>query len=53
MCEATRIRHATVEDVPTILGFIRALARYEHLEHQVTADGDGLRSVLFGERPAA
>jgi GNAT superfamily N-acetyltransferase len=53
MSEATRIRHATVEDVPTILGFIRALARYENLEHQVTVDEAGLRSVLFGERPAA
>lgn len=53
MSEVARIRHATVEDVPTILGFIRALARYEHLEHQVTADEEGLRSVLFGSRPAA
>jgi GNAT superfamily N-acetyltransferase len=53
MHEATRIRHATAEDVPTLLGFIRALARYEQLEHQVTADEERLRSALFGARPAA
>jgi GNAT superfamily N-acetyltransferase len=47
------IRAAAARDVPTILGFIRALARYERLEHEVVADEAGLDATLFGARPAA
>jgi GNAT superfamily N-acetyltransferase len=47
------IRLATAVDVPTILGFIRALARYEKLEHEVVADEAALHATLFGPRPAA
>jgi len=47
------IRPATAADVPTILGFIRALARYEKLEHEVVADEAALHATLFGARPAA
>ena len=47
------IRFATAADVPAILGFIRALARYEKLEHEVVADEDRLRTTLFGERRSA
>jgi GNAT superfamily N-acetyltransferase len=47
------LRLATPDDVPVILDFIRALARYEKLEHQVTADEARLRESLFGPRPAA
>lgn len=50
---ARTIRPATAGDVPVILRFIRELAHYERLSHQVTADEDGLRATLFGERPAA
>jgi GNAT superfamily N-acetyltransferase len=42
------IRTATEEDVPLILGFIRELAHYERLEHQVVATEDSLRKTLFG-----
>ena len=47
------IRSATVADVPLILRFIRDLAEYERLAHEVVADEDDLRRTLFGERPAA
>ncbi|HET7500958.1 MAG TPA: GNAT family N-acetyltransferase [Kofleriaceae bacterium] len=47
------IRFAGPGDVATILGFIRALARYEKLEHEVTADEPALAATLFGARPAA
>jgi len=47
------IRPATTADVSTILGFIRALARYEKLEHEVVADEAALHATLFGARPAA
>lgn len=47
------IRFATREDVPVILGFIRALAEYEKLDHVVTATEEVLTESLFGEKPAA
>ena len=46
----TRIREATEDDVPLILSFIRELAEYEKLAHEVVATEDGLREGLFGER---
>ena len=48
-----RIDAATARDVPLILGFIKELAEYERLAHEVVATEDGLRETLFGERPAA
>jgi GNAT superfamily N-acetyltransferase len=47
------IRIATAADVPVILHFIRSLARYEKLEHEVVADEAALQATLFGARPAA
>ncbi len=47
------IRFAGEADVPTILGFIRDLAEYEKLLHEVVADEPSIRASLFGPRPAA
>jgi GNAT superfamily N-acetyltransferase len=47
------IRFATVQDVPAILGFIRELAEYERLLHEVVADEAAIKSTLFGVKPAA
>jgi GNAT superfamily N-acetyltransferase len=47
-----RIDPATPEDVDTILGFIRELAEYEKLTHEVVLTADDLRRALFGGRPA-
>lgn len=47
------IRVATASDVPTILRFIRALAEYEKLAHEVVADEATLTATLFGPRPGA
>ena len=47
------IRAATAADTAAILGFIRDLAAYEKLSHEVVADEDRLRATLFGPRPAA
>ncbi len=47
------IRLATVEDVPTILAFIRGLAEYEKLLHEVVATEALLQETLFGPKPAA
>lgn len=48
-----RLRPAVQSDVPAILGFIRELAAYEKLEHQVVASEALLSEHLFGARPAA
>jgi GNAT superfamily N-acetyltransferase len=47
------IRPATVDDIPVIFGFIKALADYEKLPHEVTATEDLLRRNLFTERQTA
>lgn len=46
-------RFATAEDTPLILSFIRELAEYEKLSHEVVATEEALRESLFGERPFA
>ncbi len=43
-----RIRSATPDDVPLVLGFIKELAAYEKLSHEVVADEAALRTALFG-----
>jgi GNAT superfamily N-acetyltransferase len=53
MSEAITVRPAGVGDVAVILQFIRDLAKYEHLEHQVVATEELLREALFGSRPYA
>ena len=50
---ALRIRPAAPADVPLILGFIRDLAEYERLPHEVVATEAALHATLFGARPAA
>lgn len=47
------IRFATAADVSTILAFIRDLAEYERLLHEVVADEAQLKATLFGVKPAA
>jgi GNAT superfamily N-acetyltransferase len=47
------IRPAGEHEVGVILQFIRDLAKYEHLEHQLVATEDMLRESLFGPRPHA
>jgi GNAT superfamily N-acetyltransferase len=47
------IRPATPHDVPEILAFIRELAEYENLRHEVSATEEKLRETLFGPRPYA
>jgi GNAT superfamily N-acetyltransferase len=50
MSDSITIRPASRDDVPLVLQFIRDLARYERLEHEVTASETQLREALFGER---
>ena len=47
------LRIAEVNDVPLILNFIKALADYEKLSHEVAVDENQLKKTLFGERKIA
>ena len=47
------IRHAGKQDCPLILEFIRELAEYEKLAHEVTATVAVLERTLFGNRAYA
>jgi GNAT superfamily N-acetyltransferase len=48
-----KIKAATREQVPIVLAFIKKLADYERLTHEVVATEEGLRETLFGRRPTA
>jgi GNAT superfamily N-acetyltransferase len=50
MSDTITIRPAGRDDVSAVLEFIRDLARYEKLEHEVSASEAELSEVLFGER---
>ena len=43
-----KIRSATASDVPRVLAFIKELAEYERLSHEVVADDALLSAALFG-----
>ena len=47
------VRAASEKEVPLILAFIKELAEYERLSHEVVATEEFLREHLFGERPVA
>jgi len=47
------IRPATEADVPLLLEFIRGIAEYEKLLHEVVATEESLHESFFGERPVA
>src|ERR1700744_5416379 len=49
----TNIRFAAKDDIPTILRFIRELAEFEKLSHEVVADEETMAHHLFGEKPRA
>lgn len=48
-----QIRPAKQSDVGQILTFIRALADYEKLSHEVVATEQQLQETLFGDKPVA
>lgn len=48
-----KIKSATIGDVPLILQFIKELAEYEKLSHEVVATEEQLKETLFGERSPA
>jgi GNAT superfamily N-acetyltransferase len=53
MPRAITIRAATAADVPAVRGFIRELAAYERLEHEMVATEADLHTALFGARAYA
>ncbi|MDF2867714.1 MAG: hypothetical protein K0S11_1184 [Gammaproteobacteria bacterium] len=53
MTDTFEIKPATLEDIPLILSFIKELAEYEKLLHEVTATEELLKETLFGEKTHA
>lgn len=53
MLDSFHIKQATVDDVPLILTFIKELADYEKLSHEVVATETLLRETLFGQHAHA
>jgi len=47
------IRHAVESDVPLILWFVKELAEYEKLSHEVLVSEEDFRQNLFGEKQYA
>jgi len=47
------LREATEADIPLVLSFIRELAEYEKLAHEVVTTEKVLRESLFGDRMVA
>lgn len=48
-----KIVRATKNDIPLILSFIKKIAEYEKLSHEVIATEESLQKSLFGERANA
>ena len=48
---ALSIRPVREDEVELVLQFVRELAEYERLAHEVTATAPDLRAALFGPRP--
>lgn len=53
MTDTVTIRPAREDEVPIILAFVRELAEYERLSHEVVATEADMREALFGTRPYA
>jgi len=51
--DSFRIGKAEKKDLPVVLDFIRRLAEYEKLTHEVVATEENLERYLFGEEKAA
>jgi len=53
MDRSVSVRAAAEDEVALVLSFIRELAEFEHLAHEVVATEGKLRQALFGPRPFA
>jgi GNAT superfamily N-acetyltransferase len=53
MIRGLSVRAALEDEVALVLAFIRELAQFEHLAHEVVATEDKLRQALFGPRRVA
>lgn len=53
MTDIFEIKPAKIEDIPLILSFIKDLAEFEHLSHEVVATEAMLAETLFGENARA
>jgi GNAT superfamily N-acetyltransferase len=53
MPNSITIRPAAPHEMPLVLEFVRELAVYEHLEHEMTATAEDFAAALFGPQACA
>lgn len=53
MADNFKIRHSNINDAPLILSFIKQLAEFEKLSHEVVATEASIRQTLFDQDPKA
>ena len=53
MSDTVTIRRAEEHEAGLVLSFVRELAEYERLSHEMVATEEGMRQALFGPRPYA
>ena len=53
MSDTVTIRPAQEHEAPLVLSFVRELAEYERLSHEVVATEEDMRKALFGPHPYA
>lgn len=53
MTDIFEIKAASIQDIPLILSFIKELAEYKKLLHEVVATEDILKETLFGDQAHA
>ena len=53
MNSALTIKQAEEKDIPLIISFIKRIAEYEKLSHEVIVTEEILRESIFGKKPSA
>ena len=53
MADSITIRPAAPHEIPLVLEFVRGLATYERLEHEMTATAEDFAAALFGPQACA
>ena len=53
MSDNITIRPSAPHEIPLVLEFVRGLAVYEHLEHEMTATDEDFAAALFGPQACA
>ena len=53
MASELTVKQAEEKDIPLVISFIKKIAEYEKLSHEVVVTEESLRESLFGQKPSA